>query len=69
MNFSALFAPIKIDIGTNRLVGGEYVLMVVTVLVDSSKKGVQQLPFTVRTKPVISVDSQICPENGERCAY
>ena len=52
--FAEYAPPIKIDIDTTRLVDGEHVLKVVALSSDG-KEGIQQIAFTVRNGPAISV--------------
>ena len=52
--FAEYAPPIKIDIDTTRLVDGEHVLKVVA-LSSNGKEGIQQIAFTVRNGPAISV--------------
>ncbi|MBO0931830.1 cytochrome C [Fibrella aquatilis] len=52
--FAEYAPPIKIDIDTTRLVDGEHMLKVVALSSDG-KEGIQQVAFTVRNGPAISV--------------
>ena len=52
--FAEYTPPIKIDIDTTRLVDGEHVLKIVALSSDG-KEGIQQIAFTVRNGPAISV--------------